>query len=284
MPTNGAGRRPARRRHGGSSSSSTRRALSLLLPLLCGLCTLSGAAAASNGRIAFATNTTGPYAVRAHTRAQRRGGPAAAQSAQSARCASSGTPGECSSGHRQRAFWAPSHSALHPAPAHPPGSLPPPHPQIWAVNPDGSCPRQLTSPAGGVEFAAHPAFSPDGAALAFTCRDASGDYNICVAAADGTGLRRVTNYTSPHYAMVPAFTANGSALVYESNAHVAPANSTASDPTEVGVLRRGGRRWARALGERSTSRCALCTARCAGALPRCTRVAHQPLPRAPLIA
>ncbi|KAI8466370.1 MAG: hypothetical protein J3K34DRAFT_433990 [Monoraphidium minutum] len=106
--------------------------------------------------------------------------------------------------------------------------------QIWAVEPDcSSPPRQLTSPAGGVALAAHPAWSPDGALLAFTCQDAAGAFNVCVAAANGTAARRVTNYSAPHYAMVPAFTADGASLVFESNAHVPAANSTASDPTEI---------------------------------------------------
>lgn len=111
--------------------------------------------------------------------------------------------------------------------------------QIWAVGPDGSGLRQLTSEASGVALAAHPAWSPDGTRLAFTGRNARGDFNIWTARADGGGLARLTNFSGPHYAMVPGFSADGRRLVFESNLAVPPAASTAADATEVRARARG---------------------------------------------
>jgi hypothetical protein len=60
--------------------------------------------------------------------------------------------------------------------------------RVWIVNPDGSGLRSVTD---GTQEVADPAWSPDGAALAFT-EGAPGATHIAVVGADGRGARRLT--------------------------------------------------------------------------------------------
>lgn len=74
--------------------------------------------------------------------------------------------------------------------------------QVWAVQPDGSRLRQLTSPAStGVSLAAHPTYSPDGRLLAFSGQRGA-NLDIYVAPARGGGApRRLTNATGGRAAL-----------------------------------------------------------------------------------
>ena len=67
---------------------------------------------------------------------------------------------------------------------------------LWSMRADGSHPGPLIRQQGIDEY---PVWAPDGSRLAFGCTLGAvlpsrvGDFEICVANADGTGLRRITN-------------------------------------------------------------------------------------------
>jgi Tol biopolymer transport system component len=105
--------------------------------------------------------------------------------------------------------------------------------QIWALNPDGSSPRPLTSLNQGTELAAHPAWSPDGTRLAFSGMQGS-NLNIWIREADGS-LRQLTHSVAPTISIVPAWMPDGKRIVFESNRAVPPADSTPEDPYDVRV-------------------------------------------------
>jgi len=66
---------------------------------------------------------------------------------------------------------------------------------LHLVNPSGSGLTRLT-PTTGIISADAPSWSPDGSRLAFTCQVVSGNLDLCVINADGTGLSRVTTDTA----------------------------------------------------------------------------------------
>jgi hypothetical protein len=103
--------------------------------------------------------------------------------------------------------------------------------QIWALNPDGSSPRPLTSLDQGIELAAHPAWWPDGTRLAFSGMQ-GGNLNIWIREADGS-LRQLTQSVAPIISIVPAWMPDGRRIVFESNRAVPPADSTPEDPYDV---------------------------------------------------
>uniref|UniRef100_A0A383VQ50 Dipeptidylpeptidase IV N-terminal domain-containing protein n=1 Tax=Tetradesmus obliquus TaxID=3088 RepID=A0A383VQ50_TETOB len=104
--------------------------------------------------------------------------------------------------------------------------------QIWASNPDGSNPRQLTTAEQGFQLAAHPAWSPDGSRLAFTGM-AAGSLNVWIRNADGSLLQLTTSAAPTWISMVPAWTADGQRIIFESNREVPPADSTSDDPYDL---------------------------------------------------
>lgn len=112
-------------------------------------------------------------------------------------------------------------------------SSPPPHQQIWAVDPTNpsSSARALTSLEDGFQLAAHPAWSPDGTRLAFSGMQ-GGSLNVWVRDADGS-FRQLTHSVAPINSLVPAWTPDGKRIVFESNSAVPPAQSTAADPYDV---------------------------------------------------
>ena len=98
---------------------------------------------------------------------------------------------------------------------------------LYVMNADGSKQRRLTTPAGGTHSSS-PAWSPDGRRIAFesgsgTCildghfvseRNAgTGDVDISVANADGSGLRRVTR--SPGVDCAPAWSPDGRKIAFQ---------------------------------------------------------------------
>jgi TolB protein len=82
---------------------------------------------------------------------------------------------------------------------------------VWAMNPDGSAAVNLTDHPGQDSA---PAFSPDGARIAFVS-DRDGDQEIYVMNADGSGQTRLT--TAAGSDTNPAFSADGSRVAFTSD-------------------------------------------------------------------
>jgi TolB protein len=85
---------------------------------------------------------------------------------------------------------------------------------IYISRADTAGRRRLTTVRRPLEF--DPAWSPDGSRLAFTC----GDYELCVASADGKTVRRLTENGWPRqfvYDQEPAWSPDGRRIVFSSN-------------------------------------------------------------------
>ncbi len=81
---------------------------------------------------------------------------------------------------------------------------------IWTMNADGTAKRQLTN---GTLTDSSPAWSADGTRITFSRRLSSGDGDIFVMNANGTGLKNLTN-TPDNQEYDPAFSPNGSQISY----------------------------------------------------------------------
>jgi Tol biopolymer transport system component len=82
---------------------------------------------------------------------------------------------------------------------------------IWIMNADGTDQRPLIVQDDDQRY---PTFSPDGARLSYTSRNAQGNADLWVADADGTGARMV--YDSGQIDSAPAWSPDGSKLAFES--------------------------------------------------------------------
>jgi Tol biopolymer transport system component len=83
--------------------------------------------------------------------------------------------------------------------------------QVWSVMPDGTALRQLTHVTGGRD-AADPAWSPDGARIAYQSNP-SGEYDLWVMKADGTG-QHVLLKDAGRDDEQPSWSPNGRRLVF----------------------------------------------------------------------
>ena len=82
---------------------------------------------------------------------------------------------------------------------------------VWTIGADGSGARLL------VRAAYAPAWSPDGSRIAFVSRR-TGDEEIYVARADGSGVTRLTKLPGPD--LSPAWSSDGRRLVWSRNAEI----------------------------------------------------------------
>jgi TolB protein len=91
---------------------------------------------------------------------------------------------------------------------------------IWLVRPDGGGARELTRIPGISEY---PTWSPDGKRIAFHCTfgrvlpNGTGDFEICVVNADGSGLRQITNGRGE--SKLPSWSPDGRLIAFQTNRH-----------------------------------------------------------------
>jgi TolB protein len=82
---------------------------------------------------------------------------------------------------------------------------------LYLMSASGSGLTRLT-PTTGIISAEAPSWSPDGSALAFTCQIVSGNLDLCVINADGTGLTRITTDTARDAR--PAWSPDGTRIAF----------------------------------------------------------------------
>jgi Tol biopolymer transport system component len=105
---------------------------------------------------------------------------------------------------------------------------------IFAVNADGSAPAAVAIPSS-VTTASQPDWSPDGTRLAFTCQDASGNVDICLVNADGTGFVRLTS--DPARDAGPAWKPDGSSIAFTTSRFSGIQEIAVMNPDGSGVTR-----------------------------------------------
>ena len=182
-----------------------------LLPLLCTVLALAGAASArattpgANGRIVFASGASGNselYSVGADGSAERR---------------LTWTPqGE------QAPAWSPDGTRI----AYESDASGRSH--IWVMNADGSGQAEISPPADSLVVDSDPAWSPDGTKIAFGSTRA-GNWNLWVMDADGSNLRQVSSV----FGNDPAWSPDGQQLAYVSSTAIGVVNRDGSNPHAV---------------------------------------------------
>jgi hypothetical protein len=102
--------------------------------------------------------------------------------------------------------------------------------RLYVARLDGSPPVRLDPP--GVYAVRNPSWSPDSKSIAFQCRMAYGDLEICVINKDGTGFKRLTTNRDPDFS--PAWSPDGSRIAFmtvplEGNATIALMTPSGTD-------------------------------------------------------
>ncbi len=118
---------------------------------------------------------------------------------------------------------------------------------LYALDAGGGTASPITR---GLAFDSQPAFSPDGAWIAFIS-DRSGAENVWVARPDGSDARRITDNTGVHEYVSPAWSADGQSLFvslyrsdrnaaelwrYDTGGHAAPSELTGGKYSALGAV------------------------------------------------
>lgn len=106
---------------------------------------------------------------------------------------------------------------------------------VHLMNADGTNMQKVTN-SSGTTFYRNPAWSPDGSQLAFECGNPAG-WQICVSAADGSNLKRVTDGGNNRN---PDWSPDGKRLVFHSDQDSTPAASQAFRGSDVYVMNADG--------------------------------------------
>jgi Tol biopolymer transport system component len=85
---------------------------------------------------------------------------------------------------------------------------------LFLMNADGSAPAPVTLPTE-VRVVSHPVWSPDGGTIAFTCEVETGNSDVCLVNADGTGFLRLTSDAARDAR--PAWKPDGSLIAFTTN-------------------------------------------------------------------
>jgi TolB protein len=108
-------------------------------------------------------------------------------------------------------------------------------PDLYVIYAKGAGFVRLTQNVG---FLGGPAWSPDGARIAFDCQVDPGNPDICAVNADGSGFTRLTSHPAPDYG--PAWKPDGSSLAftttrYSASDEIAVLNISTASVTRIGA-------------------------------------------------
>lgn len=107
-------------------------------------------------------------------------------------------------------------------------------PTLYVIDAEGTAAARVALPTT-VTAVTDPAWSPDGAALAFVCEIDSGDRDICVVNADGTGFNRLTSGSGRD--VDPAWKPDGSAIAFATTRFSGVHEIAVMNPDGSGVTR-----------------------------------------------
>jgi WD40-like Beta Propeller Repeat len=124
------------------------------------------------------------------------------------------------------------------------------HSEVYLMNPDGSNVVRLTyNIAAGV---GHPAWSGDGAHIAFNCQVESGNRDICAVNPDGAGFVRLTTDSASESG--PTWSPDSQSIAFSSSQYgIAVMSADGSDLRQGGREFRGGTWHSRPMAHRSRS-------------------------------
>jgi Tol biopolymer transport system component len=106
---------------------------------------------------------------------------------------------------------------------------------VYVMNADGTDLKRLTN-SDGTTFYRNPSWSPDAAQLAFECGNPAG-WQVCVSAADGSNLRRITGGSNSRS---PDWSPDSKSLVFHSDRDSTPGGTSAFRGSDLYVMNADG--------------------------------------------